>query len=146
MFKNHLKKRFLGSIAGMCAAVAATAMLGAAPATAASSWWSDPNSCTNVATGTERTVNGRQVQIRYGTCGGSQYGWGRILNYGSSDYIRFEVSLGAGTVDYADIQPVNGRNYTEGYRTSSSSAVAFRACYVTTIVSTCNSGNATPWW
>ncbi|MFJ5151602.1 hypothetical protein ACIQCF_08440 [Streptomyces sp. NPDC088353] len=31
-----------------------------------------------LATGTEKTVNGRQVQIRYGTCGGSQYGWGRM--------------------------------------------------------------------
>jgi hypothetical protein len=146
MFKHRTKTRRMGSIAAMCAAAAATTMLAAVPATAASDWWSDPNSCTNVATGTEKTVSGRQVQIRYGTCGGSQYGWGRILNYSSSDYIRFEVSLGGGIWDYADIKAASSRNYTRGYRTSSSSAVAFRACYVTTIFGTCNSSNSTAWW
>lgn len=146
MFKHRTKTRRMGSIAAVCAAAAATTALAAVPATAASQWWSDPNSCTNVATATEKTVSGRQVQVRYGMCGGSQYGWGRILNYGSSDYIRFEVSLGGHVWDYADIWAASSRNYTKGYLTSSSSAVAFRACYVTTILGTCNSTNSTAWW
>ncbi|MCD0484890.1 hypothetical protein LO771_21470 [Streptacidiphilus sp. ASG 303] len=146
MVKHRTKSRRTASVAAMCAAAAATVVLASAPATAASTWWSDPNSCTGAATATERTVSGRQVQVRYGMCGGSQYGWGRILNYGSSDYIRFEVSLGGHVWDYADIKLAGSRNYTQGYLTSSSSAVAFRACYVTSILGTCTSTNSTSWW
>ncbi|WP_166027479.1 hypothetical protein [Streptomyces chilikensis] len=146
MSKHRAKARRIGSIAAMCAAAAATTMLASVPATAASEWWSNPNSCTNTATATQKTILGRQVQVRYGTCNGAQYGWGRILNYGSSDYIRFEVSLGGYVWDYANIQSASSRNYTQGYRTSSSSAVAFRACYVTSALSTCNSSNSTAWW
>ncbi|MCE7081805.1 hypothetical protein [Streptomyces sp. ST2-7A] len=133
-------------VAGTVAAAVATTLLTAAPASA-QTWWDDPNSCTSTATAVQRDVSNRTVQVRYGRCGGSQYGWGRILNYGSSDYIRFEIDLNGDRVwDLAETRRASSRNYTSGYLTSSSSARAFRACYVTSLSGTCNSSNATAWW
>ena len=121
-------------------------LLSAAPA-AAQSWWSDPNSCTSAATAVQRDVSNRTVQVRYGNCGGTQHGWGRILNYGGSDYIRFEVDLNGDRVsDVANTWPASTRNYTRGYPTSSSSARAFRACFVTSLTAACTASNSTAWW
>jgi hypothetical protein len=136
------------------AASAATLLTGAAAPAAASPdsaavapWLNDPNSCSNIRTAVQRDVSNRTVQVRYGTCGGTQYGWGRILNYGRLDYIRFEVDLNGDRVaDDYDYYFANARNYTAAYPTSSSSARAFRACFVTTPGGTCSASNATAWW
>lgn len=130
------------------AAAALATSLAAAPAQAAP-WLSDPGSCTGVRTAVERVVSGRTVQVRFGTCGGSQYGWGRILGYDSDlqDHIRFEVDTnGDRRPDGASWYLARNRNYTAGYQTSSSASRAFRACYVTSSSATCTSGNATAWW
>lgn len=141
--------------AALVTAASAAALLTGAAAPAAASpesavaapWLSDPNSCTGIRTAVERIVSNRTVQVRYGMCGGTQYGWGRILNYGGLDYIRFEVDVNGDRVeDGFSWYFANNRNYTAGYPTSSSSARAFRACFVTSGSGTCNANNATAWW
>ncbi|MEV0386445.1 hypothetical protein [Nonomuraea sp. NPDC050643] len=44
------------------------------------------------------------------------------------------------------VQTARTRDCTAGYPTSSSSARAFRSCYVTSGSATCSSGNSTAWW
>jgi hypothetical protein len=136
------------SVAGLATAALATTLLAAAPASAASTWWYDPSSCTGAATAKSADVSGRTVQVRYGTCGGYQYGWGRILNYNpDTDLIRFEVDTnGDRSWDVADVWFASDRNYSMGRLTSSSSAVAFRACFVTSASTACTSANGTGWW
>ncbi|MEO3810246.1 hypothetical protein ABGB17_14695 [Sphaerisporangium sp. B11E5] len=125
-------------IAGMALA----ASLVTAGSVHAASWWSDPNSCSGAATAVSRVVSGRTVQVRYGTCGGVQHGWGRILNYASSDGIRFEVDLnGDRSADAWSFYRAGTRNYTSGYPTSSSADRAFRACYESGSTKSC-----TAWW
>lgn len=141
--------------AALMVTASATALFTGATATAATSdpttvaapWWSDPNSCSNIGTATERIISNRTVQVRYGTCGGTQHGWGRLLNYGSGDYIRFEVDVNGDRIpDGASWYLARNRNYTAGYPTSPDPARAFRACFVTSSSETCNPGNSTPWW
>ncbi|MFH9978348.1 hypothetical protein ACH4ND_03635 [Streptomyces sp. NPDC017179] len=133
---------------GATATATAALMLGAGPASAAG-WLSDPAECVSTATAVSRVVDGRTVEVRYGTCWGGQHGWGRILGYKttSTDYIRFEVDTdGDRVANEASYFLAGVRNYTAGWPTSTSSKVAFRACYVTYAGSTCNSANATSWW
>ena len=78
------------SLVGAGVAILATPILTMGTAEAAT-WLSDPGSCTGTATAVSRVVSGRTVEVRHGTCGGAQYGWGRITGYGGGDYIRFEV-------------------------------------------------------
>lgn len=141
------KLRTLGCLAGVAAATLATSLV-AAPSQAAS-WLSDPNSCTNVQTAVSRVVSGRTIEVRFGTCNGTQHGWGRIRGYDSNlqDFIRFEVDTnGDRRQDGASWYLARTRNYTAGYPTSSSSSRAFRACYVTSGSATCTSSNSTAWW
>ncbi|TQM85259.1 hypothetical protein FHX81_7738 [Saccharothrix saharensis] len=118
-----------------------------ATASAAAPWWSDPATCTNPLTAVQRTVDNRVVQVRYGNCGGAQYGWGRILNYTGPEYIRFEVDLNGDRVaDDFSTYTAGNRNYTQAYPTSSNPNRAFRACYVVPANGTCTAGNSTAWW
>ncbi|MFJ6674767.1 hypothetical protein ACIQMJ_27020 [Actinosynnema sp. NPDC091369] len=119
----------------------------AATASAAAPWWSDPATCANPLTAVQRTVDNRVVQVRYGNCGGAQYGWGRILDYTGPEYIRFEVDLNGDRVaDDFSTYTAGNRNYTQAYPTSSSANRAFRACYVVNANGTCTAGNSTVWW
>ncbi|MFE9747100.1 hypothetical protein ACFYOT_19535 [Saccharothrix saharensis] len=119
----------------------------ATTASAAAPWWSDPATCTNPLTAVQRTVDNRVVQVRYGNCGGAQYGWGRILNYTGPEYIRFEVDLNGDRVaDDFSTYTAGSRNYTQAYPTSSDPNRAFRACYVVYANGTCTAGNSTAWW
>ncbi|MGW5127968.1 hypothetical protein ACWEQ7_28795 [Streptomyces sp. NPDC004069] len=147
MTLRRVRGRKLVTVAAMGAAVVATSVLAAGPAGAATSWWGDPNSCTNVGTARSSNISNRTVEVRYGTCGGAQYGWGRITGYKSGDYIRFEVDTnGDRKQDGASWYPVSNRNYTAGYPTSTSSNRAFRACFVTSQTAVCTASNSTPWW
>lgn len=151
MLKPRTKARIgrrVATVATAGAGAVATALLAAGPASAAVQWVYDPSFCTSVNTAVQRDVSGRTVQVRYGWCDGVEYGWGRILNYNSStDLIRFEVDVNGDRIpDTNDYWYARDRNYTAGYLVSSSSAVAFRACWVTSVSGTCNSGNATSWW
>ncbi|MEV0675025.1 hypothetical protein AB0I60_00740 [Actinosynnema sp. NPDC050436] len=129
------------------ATLLATATASAEAATAAPPWWADPATCANPLTAVQRTVDGRIVQVRYGTCGGAQYGWGRILNYTGPEFIRFEVDLNGDRVaDDFSTYTAGSRNYTQGYPTSPNPARAFRACYVADPNGTCTGNNATAWW
>lgn len=126
------------------AALAVAASLVTAGSVNADSWLGNPNNCTGAATATERVVSGRTVQVRHGDCNGTHHGWGRILGYGSSDYIRFEVDINGDRVpDGYSSYRAETRNYTAGYPTSSSSDRAFRACFSS---NPCTSANATAWW
>ncbi|MFB6961693.1 hypothetical protein ACFCYB_33060 [Streptomyces sp. NPDC056309] len=130
----------------MGAAATAASVLVAGPASAAS-WWGDPNSCSGAKTVVSKVVNNRTVEVRAGSCGGSQHGWGRIVGYGSGDYIRFEVDTNGDRVqDGASWYLATNRNYTAGYPTASGSTRAFRACFVTSSTATCTSTNSTAWW
>ncbi|WP_345045259.1 hypothetical protein [Streptomyces sannanensis] len=127
----------------MTAAAAAISVLTTGTATAAPAWYNDPNSCTNVKTAAIATVEGRTVEVRYGTCGGAQYGWGRILGYAAADYIRLEVdTTGDRVADDRDYYLANARNYTRGYLSSA----RLRACFVRSPSGTCTNSNATAWW
>jgi len=139
--------RRIGGLAVAAVMVATTTVLSAGPANAAP-WLSDPNSCTNVKTAVRKDYNGRTIEVRYGTCGGTQYGWGRVTNYNSGTYIRFEVDVdGDRVADGDDLRYAPTRNYTSGYQTSTSSARAFRACVVFSEKETClYSGSTTAWW
>lgn len=146
MSMRRTKSRSTMTVAAMGAAAVAATMLAAGPASAAS-WLSDPGNCTATGTAVERVVSGRTVQVRYGTCNGVQHGWGRILGYGSGDYIRFEVDTnGDRKPDGVSWYLATNRNYTAAYPTSTSSSRAFRACFVRSSSETCNSTNATAWW
>lgn len=140
--------RRIGGLAVAAVTVATTTVLAAGPASAASNWLSDPNSCTNVKTAVQKDFSGYTIQVRYGTCGGVQYGWGRVINYRDGAYIRFEVdTTGDRVADGDDLRYAPSRNYTSGYRTSTSSARAFRACVVFSEKETClYSNGATAWW
>lgn len=136
-----LKGKF--GLTGIAALAFAASLVTAGSANAAS-WYSDPNSCTGAATAVSRIVSGRTIQVRYGNCDGTQHGWGRILNYDGSEYIRFEVDTnGDRSPDGYSYYRAGNRNYTAGYPTSNSSSRAFRACMST---GPCSSGNATAWW
>ncbi|MCC8243345.1 hypothetical protein [Saccharothrix luteola] len=133
-------------IAATTASASATTA-SASAAGAAAPWWSDPATCANPLTAVQRTVSGRVVQVRYGTCGGAQYGWGRILDYTGPEFIRFEVDLNGDRVaDDFSTYTAGSRNYTQAYPTSSSPNRAFRACYVVDPNGTCTAGNSTAWW
>ncbi|MER5262084.1 hypothetical protein ABTZ99_08395 [Actinosynnema sp. NPDC002837] len=133
--------------AAMTAALIAATTASASAAGAAAPWWSDPATCANPLTAVERTVDNRLVQVRYGNCGGAQYGWGRILNYTGPEFIRFEVDLNGDRVaDDFSTYTAGSRNYTQAYPTSSSPNRAFRACYVVDPHGTCTAGNSTAWW
>ncbi|MFE2757370.1 hypothetical protein ACFXGA_35770 [Actinosynnema sp. NPDC059335] len=128
------------------AATSAALMTGTAGA-AAPPWLSDPATCANPLTAVQRTVSDRVVQVRYGNCGGVQYGWGRILNYTGPEFIRFEVDLNGDRVaDDFSTYTAGDRNYTQAYPTSTSPNRAFRACYVVDPNGTCTAGNSTAWW
>lgn len=145
----NLKSRTLGCLAGVAAATVLAIPLIAVPAQAEGPWWPDPNSCTGIQTATSRVVSGRTVEIRYGWCGGQQYGWGRILGYDpySNDHIRFEIDANGNRVpDGVSAYRAGDRNYTMGFLTSPSPDRAFRACYVTSASTPCNSSNSTAWW
>lgn len=143
-----LNLRRIGGLAVAAVTVATTTILSTGHASAASNWWSDPNSCTNVKTAVRKDFGGYTVEVRYGTCGGAQYGWGRVTNYGSGAYVRFEVDVdGDRAFDGYDLRYAPTRNYTSGYRTSSNSLRAFRACVVFSEKETClYSGSTTAWW
>nr|AFV52099.1 hypothetical protein [Streptoalloteichus sp. ATCC 53650] len=134
----------------LTAAAATTVLVGgtaAAESAAAPPWWENPATCANPSTAVERTVDGRIVQVRQGTCGGVQYGWGRILNYQGPEFIRFEVDLNGDRVaDDFSTYTAGSRNYTQAYPSSPSPNRAFRACYVADPKGSCNPGNATAWW
>ncbi|NUT51261.1 MAG: hypothetical protein HOV94_28760, partial [Saccharothrix sp.] len=118
-----------------------------AEAAAAAPWWSDPATCTNPLTAVQRVVGGRTVQVRYGNCGGAQYGWGRIINFNGPEFIRFEVDLNGDRIaDDFSTYTAGERSYTQAYPTSSSSNRAFRACYVADPNGSCNADNSTAWW
>lgn len=141
-----MKIRKLAGLAGAAAMALTASVLTTANASAAS-WYSDPNSCTNVKTAVSKVVSGRTVEVRYGTCGGVQHGWGRITGYTTGDYIRFEVDTdGDRKPDGVSWYLASNRNYTAGYPTSSSSSRAFRACWTRSSTETCTSSNSTPWW
>jgi hypothetical protein len=133
----------MSSLAGMITAAVAISVFAAGTATAAPTWYSDPNSCTNVKTAASATVEGRTVEVRYGTCGGAEYGWGRILGYGLADYIRLEVdTTGDRVADDRAYYLAKSRNYTAGYLSSA----RLRACFVRSTSGTCTNSNATAWW
>jgi hypothetical protein len=139
------KVRMLSSLGIIGAATVASTL--AAGTAQAASWLPDPNSCTSIKTAVSRVVSGRTVAVRYGNCSGTQYGWGRITGYTSGDYIRFEVDInGDRKQDGASWFLATNRNYTAGYPTSSSSAVAFRACFLRSSATTCSDSNSTAWW
>ncbi|QQQ74074.1 hypothetical protein IOD16_22930 [Saccharothrix sp. 6-C] len=137
-------------VAAVLTTVATTTTLIAATTAAASAaapWWSDPATCGNPLTAVQRTVDGRVVQVRYGDCGGAQYGWGRILQYSGPEFIRFEVDLNGDRVaDDFSTYTAGSRNYTQAYPTSADPNRAFRACYVVDPNGTCTANNATAWW
>ncbi|MEU5695044.1 hypothetical protein [Actinosynnema sp. NPDC020468] len=134
-------------IATVLATTAATTVLIAGTASAAPPWLTDPATCTNAQTAVQRTVGTRLVQVRYGTCGGAQYGWGRILNYAGPELIRFEVDLNGDRIaDDFSTYTASTRNYTQAYPTSSSANRVFRACYVADPNGTCTADNSTAWW
>ncbi|GAB2463397.1 hypothetical protein GCM10027162_67620 [Streptomyces incanus] len=135
--------RQLSCAVGVSAAGVAISILATGTATAAPAWYQDPNSCTNVKTAASAPVEGRTVEVRYGTCGGAQYGWGRILGYGTGDYIRLEIdTTGDRVADDRAYYLAKSRNYTAGYLSSAH----LRACFVRSPSSTCTSSNATAWW
>ncbi|MEU4806232.1 hypothetical protein [Actinosynnema sp. NPDC023587] len=122
-------------------------LAGTATAAAAPPWLNDPATCANPLTAVQQTVSGRLVQVRHGNCGGTQYGWGRILDYTGPELIRFEVDLtGDRIADDFSTYTAGSRNYTQAYPTSPSPSRAFRACYVAAPNGTCTPGNSTPWW
>lgn len=139
----------LARLAGATALATLAVLPAAGSAQAAAPWWNDPNTCTNHRTVATAYVQGRTVEVRTGICGGKQHGWGRIRGYdsGAADFIRFEVDInGDRRPDGTSWYLARDRNYTAAYPTSTSSAVAFRACYVTARGATCNDGNSTRWW
>ncbi|MCE6996276.1 hypothetical protein LZG04_15940 [Saccharothrix sp. S26] len=137
----------LATAATTTALLAATAGSASASAAAAAPWWSDPATCTNPLTAVQRTVDNRVVQVRYGNCGGAQYGWGRILDYTGPEFIRFEVDLNGDRIaDDFSTYTAGSRNYTQAYPTSTDPNRAFRACYVADPNGTCTANNATAWW
>lgn len=146
MFIRNLTNRTPG-IATITAVAAAAVVLAAGPASAAS-WVHDPGaSCVPTSTPRDRTVSSREIQVRAGTCSGAQYGWGRVIGYQNGDYIRFEVDTNGDRIpDVHNTWLATNRNYTDAWPTSSSSQVAMRACLVSSLDGTCNSGNATNWW
>ncbi|MEV7965824.1 hypothetical protein AB0O34_07550 [Sphaerisporangium sp. NPDC088356] len=139
-------RRRIATFLGALAVTAATSVTATTPANAAT-WLSDPGSCTNVQTGTQRDVNGYTVQVRYGTCGGVQYGWGRVLNGPSDRYVVMEVDTnGDRRWDGKDERLIGTRNYTSGYATASGSTRAFRACVIKDPTWDCDAGSPTGWW
>ncbi|GLW09158.1 hypothetical protein Misp01_42870 [Microtetraspora sp. NBRC 13810] len=139
--------RRIGALLGTLAMTAAMSIAATPPAQAAP-WLSDPGSCTNVQTGRQADGNGYTVQIRYGTCGGVQYGWGRVLNGRADMYVFFEVDItGDRRSDGNDSRLIGTRNYTSGYATASGSTRAFRACVIKDPTWDCNAASVvTAWW
>ncbi|WP_285731879.1 hypothetical protein [Nocardiopsis sp. ATB16-24] len=93
------------------------------------------------------------VQVRYGTHQGRQYGWGRTLNVSpptGGRHLLFEVDTNGDRIPDDQVLVLagkNGSNWTKGYRTSASSARAFRACILDFLESACaDTSNRTPWW
>ncbi|MEU4227487.1 hypothetical protein AB0F17_24615 [Nonomuraea sp. NPDC026600] len=146
MFKIQRIRR----LAGVAALTLPLSIFAMGTAHADAPWLEDPSICSNIQTAPGPiSVNGRTVQIRYGSCNGTQYGWGRILGYSPLDYIRFEVDItGDRVADGYSYYRAGERNYTAGYPTSSSSTRAFRACYVALPITDCGNSAAasTPWW
>ncbi|MCK9872706.1 hypothetical protein MRI28_24230 [Nocardiopsis dassonvillei] len=95
-------------------------------------------------------ANSTFVQIRTGTYGGVRYGWGRIVNALSDEYIRFEVDTNGDRVpDYASYRSAatGPTQWTAGYPVSSSSNVAFRSCLTLGWSVPCNGQPVnTGWW
>lgn len=112
-------------------------------------WIPDPAVVPNPRTSLGYAFSRGTVQIRYGTYGGVQYGWGRVLNPANTNHwVRFEVDTDGDRV-WNKVHAVQlwHCNYTAGHPTSNSSAVAFRACIVVNKTDGCQSGvNGTYWW
>jgi hypothetical protein len=102
----------------LVAASALAAMAVPGTASAASMWFSDPSSCTNVVTVAEKTSGDRFVQLRKGYCGSSgYYVWARANG-------NYKVSLGVwkGTDNVGSNSTQNGSgstHYTQGRRIDS---------------------------
>ncbi|MFC4529234.1 hypothetical protein [Sphaerisporangium dianthi] len=142
----HLSKRRISMSVGIAAVAVATSVATAVPA-GADTWLSDPGGCTNVQTAVQRDVNGYTVQIRYGTCGGRQHGWGRVINGRGDYYVVLEVDTnGDRQWDTLDTKLISSRNYTRGYPTASGSTRAFRACVIKNKTWDCAAGSPTGWW
>lgn len=146
-----MRRRILGVLA-TAAAFAGLVGAAATPASAASNWI-DPDqvlSITNPKTALSKDTPAGTVQVRYGTYGGGQYGWGRAVSPTPGYNLIFEVDTNGNRVAdrSARVKKLSGKTvWTHGYPTSSSSKVAFRACI--TRHDSCaatNSEHRTGWW
>ncbi|WP_062439333.1 hypothetical protein [Herbidospora daliensis] len=106
----------------------------------------NPSSATGgVTQRTKALPGGRTLELRSGYVNGVQYAWARVvpnsLN-GENIWLDYSTTSGNGWAQ-CDLRTLSssGRNYGQGFRTSSSSAVVMRAGYRTGGVS-----YLTTWW
>ncbi|MFP8883083.1 hypothetical protein [Streptomyces barkulensis] len=144
-----MRNRVLGALA---TAAAFAGVVGAAAAPASASSWITPeqvHSITNPRTAVFKETPAGTVQVRYGTYGGVQYGWGRVVNPAAGYDLMFEVDTDgdrkADTFSGDFNISGGGIHWTGGYPTSSSSKVAFRAC-ITKQLTCAETTYRTAWW
>lgn len=124
----------------------------ASPATAAPTWIDESQVASIGNPKTARSVNTPlgTAQVRYGTYQGRQYGWGRVVNSNNGHAVLFEIDTNGDRIpDVSSVHYIKGASigWTYGYRTSSSSARAFRACILTSVQYKCSATpNRTSWW
>lgn len=147
-----MHKRILGALA-MAAAFAGVVGATATPATAASLWISRAQvlSIKNPMTAVAKVTPAGTVQVRHGTYGGKQYGWGRAVAPTAGYNLVFEVDTNGDRSRDDGVHwyslPGGETVWIEGYPTSSSSKVAFRACITKHLeCSKTTSGYRTAWW
>ncbi|WP_030455689.1 hypothetical protein [Herbidospora cretacea] len=106
----------------------------------------NPSTATNLSTPrTKALPGGRTLELRSGYVGGVQYAWARVvpnsLN-GDNIWLDYSTTSGNGWAQ-CDLRTLSstGRNYTQGFRTSSSSSIVMRAGYRTGGVT-----YLTTWW
>ncbi len=146
-----MRKRMFGALA---TAAAFAGIVGVTATPAAAAGWITPDqvhSIKNPVTAVAKETPAGSIQVRHGSYGGVQHGWGRVVNPKAGYNLIFEVDLnGDRKMDtWAAVRNLSagGIKWTHGYPTSSSSTRAFRACI--TRHSSCAETNAehrTAWW
>lgn len=162
-----MRKRILGvlaaaaAFAGVVAATTTPASTAAPAAVSASTTTSttdtgwitqeEVHSSTNTAVAVDKVTPAGTVQVRHGTYGGKQYGWGRAVAPTAGYNLVFEVDTNGDRSRDDGVHwyslPGGETVWIEGYPTSSSSKVAFRACITKHLeCSKTTSGYRTAWW
>jgi hypothetical protein len=147
-----VRQRILGVLA-TAAAFAGVTGAAATPAAAAGDWITSAqvHTITNPQTAVSKSTPSGILQIRFGTYEGRQYGWGRVLETPGGSMVRFEYDTDGNRVPNGSFTSNNppGTKWSAGYRTSSSSAYAFRACIIFKKGIPCSqvdSSRKTGWW